>query len=88
MKKTTIKSIVTITFAAIFTLSSCNKLFDDAPYNKISEETMWSNSMLLDEYVNGWYRNISYGFKTLVPTNALLKGIADIICHGLEIRLA
>lgn len=76
MKKTTIKSIVTITITAVFTLSSCNKLFDDAPYNKISEETIWDNSMLLDEYVNGWYRNISYGFKTLVPTNALLKGIS------------
>ena len=76
MKKTTIKNIATIAIAAVLTLSSCDKLFDDAPYNKISIETMWDNNMLLDEYVNGWYRNMNYGFKTLVPTNALLKGIS------------
>ena len=32
--------------------SGCNKLFDDAPLNQISEEPTWTNSMLLDEYVN------------------------------------
>lgn len=76
MKKNTIKYITVTAITAILTLTSCNSLFDDEPYNKISEETVWSNSMLLDEYVNGWYRNMSHGFKTLVPTHALLKGVS------------
>lgn len=76
MKKNTIKYIAATAITAMLTLTSCNSLFDDGPYNKISEEAVWTNSMLLDEYVNGWYRNMSHGFKTLVPTHALLKGVS------------
>lgn len=76
MKHHNIKSLAAAAIAAMLTLSSCNNLFDDAPNNKISEEAVWGNSMLLDEYVNGWYRNMSFGFKTLVPTNAMLKGLS------------
>jgi hypothetical protein len=76
MKHLNIKSLAAAALAATLTLSSCNNLFDDAPNNKISEEAVWGNSMLLDEYANGWYRNMSFGFKTLVPTNALLKGLS------------
>lgn len=61
---------------SLFTLSSCNKLFDDMPINQISDETTWSNSQLLDEYANGWYREMSHGFSTYVPSTALLKGIS------------
>ncbi len=49
-------------------LTSCNSLFDDAPINQISDETTWTNSMLLDEYVNTWYRNMNHGFNTYVFT--------------------
>lgn len=52
--------------ASLFT--SCNDLFDDAPMNQVSEEVTWSNSMLLDEYVNTWYRNMNSGFNTYVFT--------------------
>lgn len=76
MKPISIKYAVATIITVMLTLTSCNKLFDDGPYNKISEETVWSNSMLLDEYVNGWYRNMNHGFKTLVPTHALLKGVS------------
>ena len=48
--------------------TSCNNLFDDAPMNQISEETTWSNSMLLDEYVNTWYRNMNNGFNQFIFT--------------------
>ena len=48
--------------AMALSATSCNNLFDDAPMNQISEETTWSNSMLLDEYVNTWYRNMNNGF--------------------------
>lgn len=57
-------------------VTGCDSLFDDAPNDKISDEYVFHNSMLLDEYVNGWYRNMNHGFKTLVATNALLKGIS------------
>lgn len=76
MKNNTIRYIAASAITAVLTLTSCNSLFDDGPYNKISEEAVWSNSMLLDEYVNGWYRYMSHGFKTLVPTNAMLKGVS------------
>jgi hypothetical protein len=36
--------------------------------NQVSEEVTWSNSMLLDEYVNTWYRNMNSGFNTYVFT--------------------
>lgn len=76
MKNNTIRYIAASAITAMLTLTSCNSLFDDGPYNKISEEAVWTNSMLLDEYVNGWYRYMSHGFKTLVPTNAMLKGVS------------
>ena len=43
-------------------------MFDDAPLNQITDETTWTNSMLLDEYVNSWYRNMSHGFNVYVFT--------------------
>lgn len=48
--------------------TGCNDLFDDAPINQISEEDTWSNSMILDEYVNTWYRNMNHGFNQFVFT--------------------
>ena len=67
-------------YAALVTiatsLTACDNLFDDAPNDKISDNKVWQNNQLLDEYVNGWYRNMSDGFKTLVPSNALLKGMS------------
>ena len=48
----------------------------DPEDNKISDESVWSNGQLLDEYVNGWYRNMNYGFKTLVTTSTLLKNLS------------
>ena len=54
-------------------LSSCNDIFRDAPINAISEENVWDNSLLLDEYVNTWYRGMSDGFDVYVPSIALVK---------------
>ena len=51
-------------------VSSCNSLFDDSPMNQISEQDVWSNSMLLDEYVNTWYRNMNGGFNNFIFTSA------------------
>lgn len=52
----------------LFATTGCNDLFDDAPINQISEEDTWSNSMILDEYVNTWYRNMNHGFNQFVFT--------------------
>ena len=54
--------------ALTLSTASCNSMFDDAPLNQITEETTWTNSMLLDEYVNTWYRNMSNGFDVYVFT--------------------
>lgn len=54
--------------ALTMSTSSCNSMFDDAPLNQITDETTWTNSMLLDEYVNSWYRNMSHGFNVYVFT--------------------
>ena len=57
-----------------FALTGCNDLFRDAPVDKMSEKDVWKNSMLLDEYVLPWYRNMNNGFSTYVPTTiALVK---------------
>jgi len=70
-KINTIISVLALSGAAM--LSSCNDIFRDSPVNAISEEDTWSNAMLLDEYVNSWYRGMSNGFKTYVPSIALVK---------------
>ena len=61
-----ISGILAVSTALVTT--GCNNLFDDAPINQISEETTWTNPMLLDEYVNTWYRNMNTGFNTYVFT--------------------
>lgn len=55
------------------TLVSCDGLFRDAPNDKLSEEVIWENERLLDEYVLPWYRNMDNGFRTYVTT--LMKGL-------------
>lgn len=54
--------------ASTMLTTGCNDLFDDAPINQISDEVTWNNSMLLDEYVNTWYRNMNNGFNHFVFT--------------------
>ncbi len=54
--------------------SSCDDLFREAPVDKISEKAIWSNPMLLDEYITSWYASMNSGFSTYVPTTiALVK---------------
>lgn len=50
------------------TLSSCDSLFRDEPYDKLGENAIWGDSMLLDEYTARWYRNMDNGFTILVST--------------------
>ena len=57
-----------VTVLSLMATTSCNNLFDDAPMNQISEETTWTNSMLLDEYVNTWYHSMNSGFDNYVFT--------------------
>ncbi len=53
--------------------TSCDDMFRDKPNNTISEPSIWSTPMLLDEFVNAWYHEMSCGFNTFVPTTALVK---------------
>lgn len=66
------KKLYTYIIGALLSLSvtSCNSLFDDAPMNQISEKDVWTNSMLLDEYVNTWYRNMNNGFNHFIFTSS------------------
>lgn len=52
---------------------SCNGLFDEVPTNKLSENIIWTNPQLLDEFVLPWYDNMDNGFSTLVTT--IMKGL-------------
>ena len=66
------KKLYTYIIGALLSLSvtGCNSLFDDAPMNQISEKDVWTNSMLLDEYVNTWYRNMNNGFNHFIFTSS------------------
>ena len=75
MKNIIIKGLLALQ-PLLMAACSPNSLFDDAPKNKISDEETWRNPMLLDEYVNTWYRNMNAGFKTYVPSTALFKSIS------------
>ena len=39
--------------AAATTMTSCDDIFRDAPINKISENSVWSNPQLLDTRTHG-----------------------------------
>ena len=45
--------------AAMLTLSSCNSLFDEAPEDKLTDESIWTTENLLDEYTMAWYSNMN-----------------------------
>ena len=75
MKNIIIKGLLAL-LPLLMAACSPNSLFDDAPKNKISDEETWRNPMLLDEYVNTWYRSMNAGFKTYVPSTALFKSIS------------
>lgn len=60
--------ILLISYAVVWmavgmSFAGCNNLFDDAPVNKLTEESIWKDAQLLDSYVAGWYRNCDNGFK-------------------------
>lgn len=52
----------------VVSLSSCNGIFRDAPNDKLSENMIWSDEKLLDEYTGSWYHNMDNGFTILVST--------------------
>ncbi len=64
---------ILIVGSIISTQSSCNDLFESIPNDKLAEESIWNDPLLLDEYVLPWYRNMDNGFSTYVTT--IMKGI-------------
>lgn len=56
-------------------LGGCNSVFRDAPYDKLSEDKIWGDAMLLDEYTGIWYRTMDNGFYTIVST--LVKNLGQ-----------
>lgn len=59
----------------LFGATSCDGLFSDAPIDKLSGVNVWGDRLLLDEYENSWYRNMSNGFSIYMPTNGLVKSL-------------
>ena len=64
-------------------MTSCNDLFDDAPINQITEGTVWTNSMQLDQYVNTWYRNMNNGFNHFIFTMSVQSGVMSVTTYPL-----
>ena len=62
--------ILVLAFVILLTQNSC---FREEPNNKLSQESIWKNELLLDEYVLPWYRNMDNGFSTYVTT--IMKGL-------------
>ena len=56
--------------AAMLTLSSCNALFDEAPEDKLTDESIWTTENLLDEYTMAWYSNMNSGWKSMMSTSS------------------
>ena len=59
-----------MTLAAMLTLSSCNALFDEAPEDKLTDESIWTTENLLDEYTMAWYSNMNSGWKSMMSTSS------------------
>lgn len=68
-------SAVLLIFVASLSTTSCDNLFDEQPKDKLVGTPMWGDALLLDEYINPWYRNMSDGFYVYMPTNGLLKSL-------------
>lgn len=64
-----------IALLSVLMLASCNDLFEDAPNDKLSENLIWTNPQLLDEYVMPLYDGMDDGFSTFVTTISLVKGM-------------
>lgn len=56
-------------------LNSCDGLFRDEPFDKLGENAIWGDQMLLDEYTARWYRNMDNGFYILVST--IIKNLGE-----------
>lgn len=48
-------------------------MFRDLPYDKLPGDQIWSDPLLVDEYVLPWYANMDHGFSTFVTT--IMKGL-------------
>ncbi len=66
------KNILLLMLVAIMAVS-CDDMFRDEPNDKLSEEAIWDNEQLLNEYILPWYYNMDNGFSTYVTT--IMKGI-------------
>jgi len=75
MKKCFNSYRIFLVMTAVFLLVSCDDLFNEVPIDKLDESAIWGNELLLEEYEMPWYREMSFGFSTFVPTNGLLKNI-------------
>lgn len=69
-----IYSLLAALMLTIF-LPSCDSIFRDAPFDKLSENEIWGNEMLLDEYTAKWYRGMDNGFYILVST--MIKNLGE-----------
>lgn len=65
--------IALVSAAALLPLSSCDSMFRDLPYDKLPGDQIWSDPLLVDEYVLPWYANMDHGFSTFVTT--IMKGL-------------
>lgn len=74
MKLKVFRHILPLALCAV-SLSSCDGLFRDEPYDKLPPSMIWSDPKLLDEYVLPWYRNMDNGFYTFVTT--IMKGLGS-----------
>lgn len=66
-------SILGVVMAGGF--SSCDSMFRDAPVDKLTENVIWGDERLVDEYVLPWYREMDNGFYTLCTT--LMSGLGS-----------
>lgn len=67
--------IITLLFVALIPLTSCDGLFREIPINKLPGEMIWTDPLLLDEYVLPWYSGMSNGFSVYMPTTELIKNL-------------
>lgn len=46
---------------ALVMISGTAGCFDDEPYDKLTDASIWKSDNLLDEYTTAWYSNMSGG---------------------------
>ena len=79
-------NFILILFAVLgISLSSCEDILDQAPLDRYSDATVWTDVNLADAYLKNAYRRIYHGFNANVTVNSISDELFFIHIYGTDV---